>query len=377
MRTILKYWLQYFQTRRWGLQMLIRMTFSEKVFFRHLIVFCVGLILSLTILDPHISDTRAFIEFRTNILRKVNFTNFDNQKGSNKLLIPNYIHYIRLEQPEIRFFEAVCMKSAFIIQRPDKIFIHTDTPELTGKYWKQLLDIPGFRDVLVIQKVVAPSQVFGVEFYWNAHKADVLRLLILKKYGGIYLDNDIYVINNLDKYRRFEFTLGWPDGEWIGNMLLMGHKDARFITQFIDTYKNYRPDVWYYNGGEKPVREILWRYPNLVPNEKIRLGVTTNVAWFFYVNSRSWDPKIWLNEYDTLHLLIGHRKDIDPRYEEVHNFDEENIKYLNMNVPMMLRYYWFGTFATINNGTVIDMERVNRAWLDSGGIHENFNPIVY
>jgi len=67
------------------------------------------------------------------------------------------------------------MKSAFIVQRPDKIFIHTDTPELTGKYWKQLLDIPGFRDVLVIQKVEAPSQVFGVEFYWNAHKADVLR----------------------------------------------------------------------------------------------------------------------------------------------------------------------------------------------------------
>ena len=81
------------------------------------------------------------------------------------------------------------------------------------------------------------------------------RLLVLKKYGGIYLDNDIYVINKLDKYRHFEFVLGWPDGEWIGNMLLMGHKDARFITQFIDTYKNYRPDIWYYNGGEKPVRE--------------------------------------------------------------------------------------------------------------------------
>ena len=74
-----------------------------------------------------------------------------------------------------------------------------------------------------------------------SYKATIFsRLLILKKYGGIYLDNDIYVINNLDKYRRFEFTLGWPDGEWIGNMLLMGHEDARFITQFIDTYKNYR-----------------------------------------------------------------------------------------------------------------------------------------
>ena len=67
------------------------------------------------------------------------------------------------------------MKSAFMIQRPKKIYIHTDTPQLQGKYWQQLLQIPGFQDVLEIKKVSAPSQVFGVEFFWNAHKADVLR----------------------------------------------------------------------------------------------------------------------------------------------------------------------------------------------------------
>ena len=66
--------------------------------------------------------------------------------------------------------------------------------------------------------------------------------------------------------------LGWPDGEWIGNMLMMGHRDARcsfyyscssyfysyfrFLTEFLETYKLFRPDIWYYNGGEKPVREV-------------------------------------------------------------------------------------------------------------------------
>ena len=35
-------------------------------------------------------------------------------------------------------------------------------------------------------------------------QADVLRLLVLRKYGGMYLDNDIYVINSLDKYRRYD-----------------------------------------------------------------------------------------------------------------------------------------------------------------------------
>ena len=48
-----------------------------------------------------------------------------------------------------------------------------------------------------------------------------------------------------------------------------------------------------------------------------------------------------------------------------------------MNVAMMLRYYWYGTFEPIKNETVIDMDRVNRAWLDSGGNHESFKPIQY
>ena len=58
--------------------------------------------LSLSWSDQYITDVKAFIEFRTNILKKVNFTNFDNVNGVAKEIIPNYIHYIRLEQPEIR-----------------------------------------------------------------------------------------------------------------------------------------------------------------------------------------------------------------------------------------------------------------------------------
>ena len=74
---LLKDWFLYFKSRRWGLQMLIRLTIREKVFLRHFIVFCLGLILSLAWTDKYISDMKAFIEFRTNILKNVNFTNFE------------------------------------------------------------------------------------------------------------------------------------------------------------------------------------------------------------------------------------------------------------------------------------------------------------
>ena len=65
------------------------------------------------------------------------------------------------------------------------------------------------------------------------------------------------------------------------------------------------------------------------------------------------------------------------RYEEAPVFDEENIKWLDMNVPMMLRYYWYGTFDIIKNGSTIDMDRVNKAWIESEGFHERFLPVDY
>jgi len=49
------------------------------------------------------------------------------------------------------------------------------------------------------------------------------------KYGGIYLDNDVYVVRSLDKYRRFEIAMGWPEGENLGSQVIIAHKDARFL----------------------------------------------------------------------------------------------------------------------------------------------------
>ena len=105
--------------------------------------------------------------------------------------------------------------------------------------------------------------------------------------------------------------------------------------------------------------------------------MTTNVAWYFYVQQGLWDPNIWLEEYDTLHLLIGHREDIDPRYSEAKNFDHKNIRWLDMTVAMFFRYTWYGSMDIINNHTVIDMDLVNRIWLESKGDHHKFQQAKY
>ena len=53
---------------------------------------------------------------------------------------------------------------------------------------------------------------------------------MLQKYGGIYLDNDVYVIQNLDKYRKFEFAINWFVAELseLGNQVKIRMQPAQY-----------------------------------------------------------------------------------------------------------------------------------------------------
>ena len=62
--------------------------------------------------------------------------------------------------------------------------------------------------------------------------------MVLMTYGGIYLDNDVYVINSLDKYRKFEMTLGWEVvNQRMGSQVLIAHPQARFLKAYFDQYR--------------------------------------------------------------------------------------------------------------------------------------------
>ena len=115
----------------------------------------------------------------------------------------------------------------------------------------------------------------------------------------------------------------------------------------------------------------------------------------------------WQTNYDSLHLLIGHRfdvlnsfpmdrkmnlrSDIDPNYEAYPEITEKNIRWLKVfieslkssvmnrmggklfkftspiypknpqfSLPMMLRYFWYGQTDPLQPGEKIDMDLVNR-----------------
>ena len=40
----------------------------------------------------------------------------------------------------------------------------------------------------------------------NHHRSDIWRLQLLMNYGGIFLDNDVYVIKNLNEFLNYEMV---------------------------------------------------------------------------------------------------------------------------------------------------------------------------
>ena len=131
--------------------------------------------------------------------------------GADHLIVPNIIHFVCFNLTEYSFVDYICLKAAFRNHRPDNIYIHTDVgKQYHGKYWEWIQNDPELKARVVLIHLDAPSEVFGQKLSagWRFyHGSDVARIQILMKYGGIYLDNDVYVIKNLDKYYMTECIL--------------------------------------------------------------------------------------------------------------------------------------------------------------------------
>lgn len=114
--------------------------------------------------------------------------------------IPPYVHYVYGLSPTFggrpfAFMQYLCMMSALRVLKPEVIYFH-HVYEPSGWYWDQwkraVSESGTTRLELVKQRDV--TEVFGNPVEHFAHKADVLRLEVLRDYGGVYLDVDVLVI---------------------------------------------------------------------------------------------------------------------------------------------------------------------------------------
>ena len=133
--------------------------------------------------------------------------------------------YVRFNKNNFSFTDYIALRAAYLHQEPESIYIHTNLagPEyFTGKYWQLIQEEYALRSRIRIVECQLPRQVFGQNLSsdWHVkHGSDLTRIRIMIKYGGIYLDNKVFLIQRLDKYRKFEISMQWNDGQFLENQV--------------------------------------------------------------------------------------------------------------------------------------------------------------
>ncbi len=122
-----------------------------------------------------------------------------------------------------------------------------------------------FEDVLKDTPLLKWFEKYNKEIktgpYRLVHMSDALRLALILKYGGIYMDTDIITMKNLKNLLEFP-GVGAEDNKWINNAVLNFPINHTFINILITEYiKNYNPTCWACKGPLL-ITNLLAKYCN-------------------------------------------------------------------------------------------------------------------
>ncbi|KAM4056377.1 glycosyltransferase sugar-binding containing DXD motif domain-containing protein [Hirsutella rhossiliensis] len=164
--------------------------------------------------------------------------------------IPNVVHFvIGPDKPNpVTLMLWLAIRAAAINLPGCEIRLHYVYLSEDGPWWKDVRRLvtltrhgPEFLDDFS-HLTPPPSE-------WNpAHKADILRLQILRAQGGIYLDTDAIILRPLDKLLsgRRDVILGHEGGHRKGmtNAVILAKPAAGFVERWYQAYNDFDPKRW-------------------------------------------------------------------------------------------------------------------------------------
>lgn len=161
--------------------------------------------------------------------------------------IPNIVHFVHLLPDEMvgngniefEFRHFLSIYSAHYYLNPDHIFIHTNAApeqlralENSPLIWNRIIaNLP----TVAFNHETAPTETSsGLGIYNLPNKSDFVRTRVMKKWGGIYMDEDVYLLKDLGPLRKtgFQNVLGRQAGGDICPGLFLSYPENDMITAY-------------------------------------------------------------------------------------------------------------------------------------------------
>ncbi len=182
-------------------------------------------------------------------------------------MVPNVIHFIWLTGPTSRpfsYFNYMAVKCAKQHHPHGAVLIHCNEPPKGNKWWDEAIKLA------VVMPTTVPTHVEGTEIKHVQYASDVIRLTLLHKWGGIYIDTDMLLTKPLtplmDKPLTMAIESVHEDGsaKSIANGVILASPKSSFLKIMLDaTPIAMKSDVWANHAVTLPL-ELAREYPDMV-----------------------------------------------------------------------------------------------------------------
>lgn len=166
--------------------------------------------------------------------------------------IPRIVHFVYGLKPDasipFSFVNYLVIKAAYRNIRPTAILYHyVNLPD--SKWFRHA------RRFLVLAPVKPFTEIYGNPVDHFAHRADIVRLRALQRYGGIYLDMDVLAIRPFDPLLSHDMVMAQEgEGGRIGlcNAVILARKNSLFIEKWMNSYRTFNQSDWNYHSVVLP-----------------------------------------------------------------------------------------------------------------------------
>ena len=205
-------------------------------------------------------------------------------------MIPNIIHFIFGLKPDFggkpfSYFHYLAVKSAAVVNRPDAIIMHY-AHEPAGEWWEAA------RPFITLNRVTPPETVNGHRLAHYAHKADALRMQILTREGGAYLDLDTFCINSFEPLRGHDAVMGVEPGTGLCNAVMLCAPGSAFMQRWLDSFGDFDNAHWNFHAVQLPY-QVAEKLPDAV-------RILDEYAFFFPSHTDPMHEWLWRGDVSPL-----------------------------------------------------------------------------
>ena len=157
-------------------------------------------------------------------------------------LIPEIYHYTWISCHNFTVAQYTSMISVLRnIQDPDlaKILVTTNCPP-SGEWWIKINQVAKGR--ILVQRIRHFDQVWGnVRLGKIVHISDVIRIMLLTRYGGIFLDDDHVILKPIHEFFEMHIpTVGVESVASLQNCFQISPPNSPIYYRWLQEYKKYQ-----------------------------------------------------------------------------------------------------------------------------------------